>query len=73
MNAQGGGGGGVGGHSWSLTVVLTKYVGGIVGHFVLKDRGDALHAHTGVHMLGRQALQATISLPVELHPQCLAC
>ena len=47
---------------------LTKHVGGVVGHLVLKHGGDALHAHTGVHMLGWQALQAGVSFPVELQP-----
>ena len=46
--------------------ILTKDVGGIVGHLVLQHGGDALHAHAGVHVLGWQALQAAICLPVEL-------
>lgn len=50
---------------------ITEDVSGIVGHLVLQDRGDALHAHARVHMLGWQALQAAICLPVELHTHCL--
>ena len=46
---------------------LTKDVSSVVGHLVLQHRGDTLHAHASVHMLGWQALQAGICLPVELH------
>lgn len=49
-----------------MASTLTKDISGIIGHLVLQHRGDTLHAHSCVHMLCRQALQAGISLPVEL-------
>lgn len=45
-------------------------VRGVVGHLFLEDAGDALHAHAGVHVLGRQRLQAGVLLPVVLRGDC---
>ncbi|TFA98277.1 hypothetical protein CCMA1212_009972 [Trichoderma ghanense] len=42
-------------------------IGGIVGGGVLQRRDQTLEAHTGIDVLGRQGLEASVLLSVELH------